>query len=453
MTKEQEFTEASIPGTLLKFIVPSVMGQLVFLVLNLTDTFFVGRTGDTSQIAAMTITFPLIMMTQFISSVFGVGANANIAAELGRSDRKRAMNFSSFAIYTGILTVVLYSILLACFETPILTLLGADQYSIKYSAAYIFWVLHVGCIPAVLIQIFSQLFMAEGETKTAAAGVSIAGIINIILDPICIFTLHMGVAGAAFATMIGNVTGVVYDLVMLRKRKDQTVISLLPSSYKAGDGICRKTLAIGVPAGLVFLFNCICDFTRNALLAKEGSQAVLAAWGVVQKIGNAFMQICVGIAQGIRSVLSYNYSAGNFKRAKNIISSTLIVMLVYTCGSVLLVRLIPNQLVHIFLQSGDSADIAAVYLSRWIFCVIGIGLVEVYNTVFQAFGSWKLAMANTVINRGLMLTPVMILLNHLFGIDGMLISQPITEITTAAVLTLVYMLTIRKRLIKTEESK
>ncbi len=445
MTKEQQFTDLSIPKTLVKFIVPSVLGQLVFLILNLTDTFFVGRTGDNSQISAMTITFPLVMMMQFIAAVFGVGANANMASELGRGDRKRARQYSVFAIISAILMVVFYSLFMLAGETAVLRFLGADNTSIDYCKGYLFWVLHVGGIPAVLVQTFSQLYMAEGESNVSATGVSIAGIANIILDPICIFVFHMGVVGAALATCLGNILAVCYDLVILYQKRKSTVVCIDPREYRLRDGICTKTLAIGIPAGLVFLFNCICDFTRNAMLGRLGNQVTLAAWGVVQKIGNAFMQICVGIAQGIRAVVSYNYASGNRKRAKGIISATMLVMGVYTLGSVLLVRLFPGAFVGMFLTEKNASAMAAVFLQRWIFCVIGIGFVELYNSVFQAYGKWKISMANTIINRGFLLTPVMLLLTFMYGIDGMLVSQPITEIGTAVVLTILYFRVLERK--------
>lgn len=150
----------------------------------------------------------------------------------------------------------------------------------------------------------------------------------------------------------------------------------------------HKSACGGVPAGLVLMCMNICDFVRNYYFNIFGGQVELAAWGVVQKIGNAFMQICVGIAQGIRPVVSY--------------------------------------------------------LRTWIFCIIGFGFIELFNAAFQSIGRWKISMANTIVNKVLLLTPIMILLANLFGIDGIVISQPITENLTAIVLFAIYLIVVKQ---------
>ncbi len=176
------------------------------------------------------------------------------------------------------------------------------------------------------------------------------------------------------------------------------------------------------------------------------TQVELAAWGVVQKIGNAFMQICVGIAQGIRPVVSYNYAAGLLKRVKSIIRGGIVVMAVWVLACQLLVAAVPEKLVNLLIPSGESVPVAVSYLRVWIFCIIGFGFIELFNAVFQSIDKWKISMANTLINKGFLLTPVMILLANLKGIPGIVISQPITENATALVLFVIYMIVMKKEM-------
>lgn len=154
--------------------------------------FFVGRTEDTYQISAMTIIFPFLMFMQFLATIFGVGANADIAASPGHGDREKARRYACFAIFSATVLVILYSVVMLFAETKALRLFGADDHSISHCKNYLLWVLHVGCVPAVLVQTISQLFMGEGRSKESAAGVALAGILNIILDPICIFRFTWG---------------------------------------------------------------------------------------------------------------------------------------------------------------------------------------------------------------------------------------------------------------------
>lgn len=442
--QEKAFTQYSVPRVLLKFIIPSVLSQLTVLIFNLADAFFVGRTGDTFQISAMAITFPVMMTISCVGTIFGVGANAHMAAELGKGNRERAKTFSVFALYTASAVSILLSLILLGIKEPLLYAIGADENSVGFCQDYLFWIFHMACVPLVLSQVFSQLFLAEGESRISAVGVAGAGIVNIILDPVFIFGCDMGIAGAGFATFLSDCLAVAYYLVMYRRRRDATVVCFHPRYYRAGGGICTGVLSVGIPAGLVLMCNNICDFARNSFFNLLGGQVELAAWGVVQKIGVSYMQLCVGIAQGVRPVVAYNYSAGLLKRVRSIINSAMAVMAGWVAVCVGLSLAFPAALVGLLIPSGDSIPYAVSYLRTWIFCIIGVGFVELFNSIFQAIGKWKISMANTIINKAFLLTPVMVLMARLAGIQGITVSQPITEDLTALVLFFVYLFVMKK---------
>lgn len=442
--QEEAFTQYPVPRVLAKFIVPAALSQLTFLILNLADAFFVGRTNDTFQISSMAITFPVVMLISCVGTIFGAGANANMAAELGKGNRERAKTFSAFSVYTSASVVILLSVILLAAKNPILYMIGADDSSIGFCTDYLFWVFHIGCVPLVLSQVFSQLFLAEGESKISAFGIGLAGVLNVILDPVFIFPCGMGVAGAGLATCIANYISLAFYLVMFYLRRGTTVVCFRPQYFRVRGKICTGVLAVGVPAGFVLLFMDICDFTRNYYFNLLGGQVELAAWGVVQKIGNAFMQICVGIAQGIRPVVAYNFSCGLLKRVKSIINGGIAVMAVWIAACQLLVAVVPTFLVNLLIPSGESVPIAVSYLRTWIFCVIGFGFIELFNAVFQSMGRWKISMVNTIVNKGFLLTPVMVLLANRHGIGGIILSQPVTENATAVVLLAIYVIVMKK---------
>ncbi len=442
--QEEAFTKYSIPAVLAKFIIPAALSQLTFLILNLADAFFVGRTGDTYQISAMTITFPVVMLASCVGTIFGAGGNANIAAELGKGDREKAKSFSVFSVYTASVVTMILSIILLITKEPLLYMIGADENSLNFCKGYLLWTFHVACVPLVLSQVFSQLFLAEGESKISAIGIAGAGLLNVILDPLFIFGFHMGVAGAGLATCVANYISIAFYLLMYWLRRKTTVVCIRPKYFRVKGKICSRVLSVGVAAGLVLLFMDTCDFTRNYFFSILGGQVELAAWGVVQKIGNAFMQICVGIAQGIRPVVSYNYAAGLLKRVKSIINGGILVMAAWILACQILVAAVPETLVKLLIPVGESIPVAVSYLRVWIFCLIGFGFIELFNAVFQSMNRWQISMANTVINKGLMLTPIMALLATLMGINGIIISQPITENVTAVVLFFIYLVVIKK---------
>ena len=432
------FEQMSVPKALAKFIIPSVISQLATLILNLTDAFFVGRTGDTYQISAMTITFPLVMFMTCTAMIFGTGGNANVAAALAEKDYKKAKGFSSFSFYMSIVVISLISILLVIVKEPCLRFLGADENSIAYCNGYLLWVLHIPCAAMVGSQVMSQLFVAEGETRIASIGIAGAGIINIILDPIFVLGFHQGIVGAGIATCISNFSSFVFFIIMFYRKRRTTVLSISPKKFTVRNGIARKTLAVGIPAGLsIFLMNCS-DFVRNYLLGVYGGQSELAAWGTVQKLSNAFMQICVGVVQGVRPLISYNFAAKAIKRTKAIIKGAFIILICYAFLCFALVMLVPGPLVRLFLPVEDVAPIAETFFKTWIPCFFGVCIVEGMNCVFQAIGKWKISLVDVVFNRTLIYVPCMFILAHYFGIPGVLFSQTIPETTVAIVLFFVY---------------
>lgn len=262
-SKEDAFTKYSVPRVLAKFIIPAALSQLTFLVLNLADAFFVGCTQDTFQISAMTITFPVVMLASCIGTVFGAGGNANMATELGKENRERAKTFSVFSVYMASAVTMILSFILLAVKEPLLYTIGADENSVGFCKDYLFWTFHIACVPLVLSQVFSQLFLAEGESKISAIGIAGAGLLNVILDPVFIFGCHMGVAGAGMATCIANYISLIFYLVMYYKRRKTTVVCFHPKYYRAGEKVCVRVLSVGISAGLVLLFMDVCDFTRN----------------------------------------------------------------------------------------------------------------------------------------------------------------------------------------------
>ena len=202
--KQDAFERYPVSKSLAYFIVPTVLSQIAAILLNLADSYFIGRTNDPYQVAAMGLTFPIYVTMTIVAAIMAVGGNANIAAYLGLRDREKAKKFSTFCIYTGLGVVLIFGVLVTSFRTPLLTALGASENTMQFCKDYLFWTVLVGCLPLTFNQTISQLFLSEGEGKVAGFGVSLASILNIFLDPLFIFPLKMGIAGAALATALSR---------------------------------------------------------------------------------------------------------------------------------------------------------------------------------------------------------------------------------------------------------
>ena len=444
MKNSEVFENLSVPRALSRFIVPAVMSQLASTILNLTDAFFVGRTGDKFQISAMTITLPLVMIMTVIATVFGSGGNANIAAALGEKDYTRTKNYSAFALYSALIVVSVCSILIAVFKVPLLHLLGANENSIGYCKGYVFWALHVGSLPMVFSQVMAQMFSAEGDTRPAGFGIAASGILNAVLDPIFIFVFKLGIVGAGMATCLSYYCCAAYFIIKFCGKRNRTALSLHPKHYRLGNGVCRKVLVIGLPAGAsMFLMTCV-DFVRNSLMGLYGTQGDFAAWGVVQKLGNASMNLAIGIAMGVRPLVAYNYAARLQKRTSAIIRGAMLVMGVYTGFCFALVMAVPQFFVRLFLPIPELLELAASFLRIYAFCIFAIGFLELFNAIFQSLGRWKPALVSVIVGKLAIMTPGMILFAQLWGVRGVLAGQPFGETMTSLIMLVMFIIIRRK---------
>ena len=441
------FASWSVPRSLFKFIAPAVISNLATLIFNLTDAFFVGRTGDTFQISAMTITLPLVLTMSAVSMIFGAGGNANVAACLGAGQEKRARHFSSYALYTALAAILVISCGVWIFERPLLPLLGANEDSYVYCKGYLFWVYHAACIPMVFSQVVSQLFSAQGDTRIASIGITGGGLLNVVLDPVMIFGLKMGIIGAGLATCISNYCSMLFFLIVYLRRRRSCAISLDIRDYRSSDGIAKRTLAVGFAGALSMLFMNSVDFLRNYLFGVHGTQETLAAWGVVQRIGNALCHICIGIALGARPLYAFNYSAGNLTRTRRLILGDVTVMLVYNLVVLAMVQLFPASFVRVFLPIDEIVPIAVRFIRIYVFFIFGVGMQEIFNSVFQGVDAWQYSMVSIIFGKLIVTVPLLLLLTRAIGVTGIIATQPIADMVTFSTMLILYLFVVRKRLL------
>ena len=301
MTRNNElFTSMPVGKAVAKLAIPTVVSQIIVILYSMADTFFIGQIGDPNQIAALSITFPIYTLLTAVANLFGIGANSVIARSMGQNDELTAKKASSFCFWGSIAVTAVLSILLAIFMTPLLLFFGADEFTLGFITDYLFWVFVIGGIPTVAGLVLGHLVRSVGKTKEASIGLTIGGVMNIILDPVFIFVFHMDVAGAAVATMLSNTISMVYFLVILWRIRKGTVLTLAPSYFSLERKVAWGTLSVGFPAAISVLLVSVSISLLNGLLLKhEGGNILSAAYGVTSKCGTIALHISIGIAQGV----------------------------------------------------------------------------------------------------------------------------------------------------------
>jgi putative MATE family efflux protein len=437
------FEGRSVPATIAKFAIPTVLSQLVTLIYNLADTYFVGKTNNPSQVAALTLSFPIFMTLTMMGNLFGIGANSFISRSLGQGDKEEAKKASTFAFYGAIVGVALIMLILGVFMTPILTAIGAKSVAtFKATKEYLTWTVIFGGIPTVASMMLGHLIRAEGNTKQASIGMVIGGVLNIVLDAIFVLGLSMGAKGAAIATCISNIVAFLYLLIIVLRTKG-TVIELNPVKLRLIGRIISQVILVGIPAAAIIVLGSSANMILTHFMSDYGDISI-AAFGIVQKIGSIAIQITVGLSQGIMPLLGYCYGAGDMKRLKAINKTSFIILGVYAGLCILMVEIFAKPLVNIFISEPATVEKGIQFLRVWFLCAPGMCFTNLFGSIFQAMGKWLQSLLLSLIRQAVILIPLIILLNRFFGEFGLVCGQPIADSITLVVGIIMYIVLMRK---------
>lgn len=224
-TKEEIlFEEAPVGRAVLSLMIPTVISQLITVIYNMADTFFIGQIGDPNQVAAVSLCMPMFVFLTGLANLFGIGGSSLMSRSLGTNDHQKAKRTAAFSIWTAIVVSLLYGMVLFGTRSIILPMVGADAQTYEFCCQYIFWTITIGAVPTVLNQELAHLVRAEGHSAQASFGLALGGVLNIILDPILILLAGLETAGAAIATMVSNVLATLYFISLLVKRRNTTDI-------------------------------------------------------------------------------------------------------------------------------------------------------------------------------------------------------------------------------------
>lgn len=431
MKSKQELFELPIKKAIMKFVGPCILSQIVAMVHSLADTFFVGQTGDPNQVAGLSLCFPIYMIMTAVANLFGIGANSSISRFLGAQQPHKAKKVSSFALWISAIVIAAISAVLFIFMEPILTTVGASNATYEYARGYTLWVVVIGGIPTVAEMVIANMLRAEGMAKKASTGLALGGVINIVLDPIFISVFNMGALGAGIATFIANLGALIYLLACLWKARETTVLSLNPKNMGVSGAVAKNILLVGLPAFLVVILGCSANMVLNHFMTSYGD-VNMAAFGIVQKIGNLTVQIVVGIATGIMPLLGYHYAAGNPEKVREICKLSFVIVAIFTVLCVIIYEIFAKYLIMAFIDDAQTIEIGAGFLRRWILCAPGMCFCQVFNAIFQGLGFWKQSTALSFIRQGIVLIPMLIILERVIGMYGLVFAAPVAD--TAALI-------------------
>lgn len=428
-TKMELLGSTPIPKALMALGLPTMIGMLINALYSLVDTYFVGGLG-TNQMGAITVAFPLGQIVVGLGLLFGNGAAAYLSRLLGRGDKETANKVASTAIYSSVLIGAIVIIFSIIFLKPILKLSGAMEsvmpHAITYATIYITF-----SIFNVFNVTMNNIVSSEGAAKTAMCALLSGALLNVALDPIFIYTLDMGVAGAAIATAISQIVStLVYLCYILRKK---SVFNFRIKECCFSKEIMSEILKIGIPTLIFQLLTSLSIGMMNNAATEYGGSA-LAAMGPLTKIMSMGSLVVFGFLKGFQPIAGFSYGAKKFDRLHQAIKTSILWSTIFCAIFGLAVALFSTQIMTLFTKEDmEMVRVGSIALRANGISFILFGFYTVYSFLFLVMGKAKEGCLLGACRQGICFIPIILFLPSLMGLNGVLYAQPLADILSAII--------------------
>lgn len=422
-----DFSTGSVRRHIIAQAVPLMLAQLVQLLYNIVDRIYIGHLPETGSMAltGLGITFPVIVLIAAFTSLFGQGGTPLFSIARGKKDTKEAEAIlgNVFALLLGasvILFVVCYTL-----RRPILFLFGASEASYVYADQYL-QIYLLGTLFSMLTTGLNGFINAQGFPKFGMITTLLGAVINIVLDPLFIFTFNMGVRGAALATVISQGISALWVMRFLTGKK--AILTLKRQHIRIDPARTRRICSLGTSGSVMQGTNCLVQIVCNNQLQAFGGDLYVGIMTVLNSVREILSLPMSGISNGGQPVMGYNYGAGRNDRVKECIRFTAVLGFVYTLVAWILVMLLPRQLMGIFASDAATIDHGVEAMFIYFFGFVFMTFQFVGQNTFLALGRSKQAIFFSLLRKAFIVVPLTLLLPHVgFGVNGVFLAEPISN--------------------------
>ena len=425
------FEERSVLSAVFRLAFPTVIGQIILVIYNMADTFFVGLTGNDAMLAAVTVCMPAFMFLSAISNLFGVGGASVISRALGKGSAREVSLASCFAFWGCLAVTALYSLGAYLFRDVFMDLLGGTNPQVHRNAVeYLTCTVVCGGVLTSVSVLFSHLIRAEGRAVHASVGIAIGGVLNIALDPLFMFVIlppGREALGAAIATTVSNAVSLIYFSLVLLKIRKRSLLRFRFSFDMFRQRIPSAVFAAGLPACVMTLFENISYAVLDKLMSFAGL-SMQAGIGVAKKVNMLAHCMVRGISQGSLPLIGYNYASKNMERMRESVrvshASSIAVAAVCMVMNLTLAR----QMIGLFIHTdSDSLQYGVDFLR--ILCVGGPFSASAYTIIsfFQATGQGRKSFLLAILRKGIVDIPLMFMLNLVLPVYGIVLATPLAD--------------------------
>lgn len=445
--KEQKMATEKIGKLMFSMAVPSIVAQIINILYSIVDRIYIGHIEGVGMeaLTGVGVTFPIVTLVSAFSAFVGAGGAPLAAIWLGKGDRKRAEKIlgngvTMLLIFTAALMVFFY-----LFQRPLLYVFGASDATIGYAVDYMTIYL-MGTIFVELALGLNAFIISQGRSRTAMIAVLIGAAANIILDPIFIFVFHMGVKGAARATVISQALSALWTVGFLISEKSSLTIKW--KAMKPDFSVIGSVMALGVSPFIMRATESLISIVLNSGLQRYGGDLYVGSLTIMQSVMQMYAAPLGGFTQGVQPIISYNFGAGNFERVKKLYRVMISICFLFAAGATLLIILYPAFFAGMFTNDARLIGLVEEMMPVFMCGMLVFGLQQGIQPTFLALGQAKISLFIAVFRKVILLIPLALILPLRFGVMGIYYAEPVSDVVSAVTASILFLTHIKKILSK-----
>ncbi len=428
MDTKNDFSKGSVARNIMSLAVPMTAAQLINVLYNVVDRMYIGHLPEASTLAltGLGLTFPIISIITAFSNLFGMGGAPLCSIARGHGDHERAETIMNNSFSLLVLSGAALTVFFLVFKRPVLYLFGASDETYPYADAY----LTIYLIGSVFVMVglgMNSFINSQGFGKTGMLTVLLGAVVNIVLDPVFIFLFHMGVQGAALATVISQLLSAAWVMRFLTGKK--AIYRLRVSKMKIQPKLTREITALGLSGFIMSITNSAVQIVCNATLQQFGGDLYVGVMTVLNSIREVLTMPVTGLTNGAQPVLGYNFGAGQYARVRSGIRFMSIVCIAFTTAAWIILMLIPEVFIHIFNSSPELIEKGVPALNLYFFGFFMMSLQFAGQSTFVALGKSRQAVFFSLLRKAFIVVPLTLWLPHVFGlgVNGVFLAEPISN--------------------------
>ncbi len=432
-----------IPRLMLQMAIPSIIAQVINILYNIVDRIYIGHISGVGA-AALTgvgLTFPIITLISAFSAFVGTGGAPLASIWMGKNDKKHAEKILGTGVFMLLCFSVVLMVLFLIFQRPLLYAFGASDATIGYAMEY----LTIYLLGTVFVEIalgLNPFIIAQGRSTTAMMSIVIGAVINIVLDPVFIFVFHMGVKGAAIATVISQAVSAAWNVKALVDKK--AVLKIIPSCIRPELRVMGQIFSLGISPFIMRSTESLISIVLNHQLQKFGGDLYVGSLTIMQSVMQLFSAPLNGYTQGVQPIVSYNFGAGKFDRVKTTYRYMIAGSFLISFLTAVSAMIFPEFYAMMFTNEQELITLTGKVMPIFMTGMLIFGLQNGIQPTFLGLGQAKISLFIALLRKVILLVPLALIFPNFFGVMGVYYAEPVADIISALTASILFLCNIKK---------